>query len=249
MVHRQLTRSARLGIWALAALVAAITIAPAAEAANRRLAISNYQWSDSSIELGLGEHVTWYWVGPDTMHSVTGESPNALGIDSDLGIDLPRHRIGDSFRLDFEAPGTYELVCKLHSTVRGTVTVSDAPGDPATEPDPVPVSQVDLKAPRMRRINLEDRSVRGRGGQLSFALAERARLEADYFRVDPSGRRRFAGWARWSAYLGLNEIRFGGRGEHFSARPGRYVAELRATDRAQNTSEPRLVRFEITPAG
>ena len=152
----------------MAAVAVLLATAAPADGANRRVAISNYQWSDESIELDLGEHVTWYWVGPDTMHSVTGESPNALGIDSDPGIDLPQHRIGDSFQLAFETPGTYELVCKLHSTVRGTVTVSDTPGDPAAEPDPVPASQVDLKAPRIRELSLADRSLRGRGGQLQL---------------------------------------------------------------------------------
>ncbi len=220
MVHRQLTRSARLGIRALAAVAVLLATAPAAEAANRRVAISNYQWSDESIELDLGEHVTWYWVGPDTMHSITGESPNALGIDSDRGIDLPRHRIGDSFQLAFETPGTYELVCKLHSTVRGTVSVSGTPGDPAAEPDPVPASQVDLKAPRIRQLSLAERSLRGRGGQLQFALAERAEVDADYYRIDADGERRFAGWAEWNAYLGLNEIRFGARGDALRRRPG-----------------------------
>ncbi len=234
---------------AAAALLATLLLATNADAANRRVAISNYQWSDRALELDLGEHVTWYWVGPDTMHSVTGDSPNAFGIDSDKGIGLPNHTIGDSFQQSFDAPGTYNLVCKLHSTVRGTVTVSDTPGDPASEPDPVPPSRVDLKAPRMRGIALATNPIRGRGGQLHFDLGERAEVDADYYRLGSGGRRQFAGWAKWSAYVGLNEVRFGGRGKHFRAAPGRYVAELRATDRDQNTSDPRPVRFEIKAGG
>jgi plastocyanin len=248
LVPRSLTRQARRAALACAAL-AALGAAPAADAANRRVGISNYQWSDGALELDLGEHVTWYWVGPDTMHAITGESENARGIDSDPGVDLPQHRIGDTFQLAFDEPGTYDLVCKLHSTVRGRVTVSDQPGDPSFEPDPVPASQVDLKAPRLRGIELASNPIRGRGGQLRFALGERAKVDADYFRLGPRGRRKFAGWAKWNAYVGLNEIRFGGRGKHFDAKPGRYVAELRATDRQQNTSAPRRVRFEVRPRG
>jgi plastocyanin len=221
-----------------------VLLPAAAAAANRRISISNYQWSDPSIELDLGEHVTWYWVGPDTMHSVTGDSPNAAAIDSDAGIALPQHRIGDSFQASFDTPGTYRLVCKLHSTVRGTVTVSDTPGDPASEADPVPQSAVDLKAPRLRGISLGSDPIRGRGGHLHFSLAEPAKIDADYYRRD-GGERRFAGWAKWNGFVGLNEIRFGGRGEHFRARPGRYVAVLRATDQDGNLSEPREVRFGI----
>jgi plastocyanin len=238
----------QLSLGAVAALVvAALALLPAAAgAANRRIAISNYQWSEQSVELDLGEHVTWYWVGPDTMHSVTGESANARGLDSDAGIDLPKHEVGDSFQAAFDAPGTYELVCKLHSTVRGTVTVSGTPGDPASEPDPVPRSRVDQRPPRMRQLALARDPVRGRGGQLHFALDERAKVDADYYLLEPGGERRFAGWAKWNAYVGLNEIRFGGRGEHFRAEPGRYVAEIRATDRDANVSEPRELRFEIS---
>jgi plastocyanin len=232
-------------IRALAVAVAVTLVVPAAAgAANRRVSISNYQWSDSTIELGLGEHVTWYWVGPDTMHSVTGDSPNAGGIDSDAGIDLPRHRIGDSFQASFNQPGTYQLVCKLHSTVRGTVTVSDTPGDPSAEPDPVPKSAVDDKAPRLREVSLASNPIRGRGGQLRFSLDDRGTVDADYYLLE-DGERRFAGWAKWSAYVGLNEIRFGGRRDHFDARPGRYVAVLHATDDDDNLSEARELRFQI----
>lgn len=243
MVPRQLIR-------ALALVAGLAVILPAsASAANRRIAISNYQWSDPAIELDLGEHATWYWVGPDTMHSVTGDSPNARGFDSDAGNGLPEHPVGDSFQVSFDAPGTYQFVCKLHSTVRGTVTVSDTPGDPASEPDPVPASRVDQKAPRIRDLTLGRNPIRGRGGQLTFSLGERAKADADYFHREPGGKREFAGWAKWNAHIGLNEIRFGGRGEHFDAEPGRYVAEIRATDGEGNLSEPRKLNFEIARGG
>ena len=233
---------------ALAAGLAALALAPVAGAANRRVAISNYQWSSPQLEIGLGEHVTWYWTGPDTVHSVTGDSPNAAGLDSDPQTSFPHHRIGDTFQLSFDSPGSYNFVCKLHGTVRGTVTVSSTPGDPAAEPDPIPASNVDLRAPRLRDLGLEPPAITGRGGQLRFALDERAAVDADYYRR-AHGERRFAGWAKWRAYLGLNEVRFGARGKHFDARPGRYVAELRATDRESNVSKPRLVRFRVQRRG
>jgi hypothetical protein len=178
------------------------------------------------------------------MHSVTGDSANARGIDSDAGIALPQHRIGDSFQASFDQPGTYQLVCKLHSTVRGTVTVSDTPGDPGAEPDPVPKSTVDNKAPRLRNLSLASNPIRGRGGQLNFSLDDPGKVDADYYRLE-GGDRRFAGWAKWSAYLGYNEIRFGGRGKHFIAEPGRYVAVLHATDDDDNLSSARELRFQI----
>jgi plastocyanin len=246
LVPRFLSTRALIGTLALAIALLAAT---PASAANRRISISNYQWSEAAIDVDLGEHVTWYWVGPDTMHSVTADSVNTSGIDSDDGIDLPQHKVGDSFQVSFDQPGNYRFVCKLHSTVRGEITVSSTPGDPNAEPDPVPKSRVDVKAPRMRSVSLASNPIRGRGGQLRFDLSERGTVDADYFRVGPNGERKFAGWAEWSAYIGQNEIRFGGRGKHFRAKPGRYVADVRTTDLEENTSEPRKVWFRVSPSG
>jgi len=246
LVSRQLIRAFALAFACVA--LAAAAIVPVADAANRRIAISNYQWSDPDIHIDLGEHVTWYWVGPDVVHSVTGFDDNDRGIDSDPNNSLPQHPVGDSFKVDFNEPGAYSFRCKLHSTVRGTVTVSDAPGDPVTEPDPVPPARVDLKAPRLRKLQL-DSPIRGRGGQLQFSVGERAKLSADYYRLGPKGHREYAGWDRWRAYVGWNEVRFGGRDKHFDAEPGRYVAVVRATDRDQNESRSRKVRFRVSPPG
>lgn len=221
-------------------------LAPAlADAANRRIAISDYRWSDPEIEIDLGEHITWYWTGPDLMHSVTGESDNAKGIDSDPQTNQPIHFLGDSFEASFDQPGTYVLDCKLHSTVRGRVTVSPNPGDPASEPDPVPKTQVDLKAPRVRDLKLKEARFGRRGTNLRFALAERARVSAEIFRFDDDGRRRFAGYRTWKGYVGYNGVRFGGKSEHFRPRPGDYVARLSADDEANNSSPVRKVRFSI----
>lgn len=222
-------------------------VAPA-DAANRRIAISNYSWSDPALELGLGEHVTWYWTGPDLMHSVTGDSPNILGIDSDLGINLPQHRIGDKFRVDFETPGTYAFACKLHSAVGGIVNVSSDPGDPVAEPDPEPKASFDRKPPEIRRIELSPRRLRARGMPLRLRLDERSRLDAEYYLL-ANGEREFVGYERWRGYVGFNQFRFGGRASHFRAEPGRYEALLRATDGANNISRPKKIGFEIYAPG
>jgi plastocyanin len=230
------------------ALVAGILASPAA-ASNRRIAISNYQWSDPDIHINLGEHVTWYWTGPDVVHSVTGDSANDAGIDSDPGNPLPQHMIGDNFQVSFDKPGIYQFRCKLHSTVRGTITVSDTQGDPSTEPDPVPRSHLDLKAPKIRHPRLEQKQFSGRGTKLHFSMGEKAKMDADYYRLGHRGMRIYAGFGKWHGYLGLNSFRFGNRSKHFAAEPGRYVAELRATDHASNVSKPREIRFQIRPNG
>lgn len=228
-----------------AALIVALLLVPAAGAANRRIAISDYRWSDPEIEINAGEHVTWYWIGPDTMHSITGISANDLGIDSDPDTNQPNHTIGDHFQVTFDRPGTFEFQCKLHSTVHGSIVVDPTPGDPTAEPDPVPKSKVDLTAPRIRDLRLGGRTLGRRGTSLSFSLGENAKLAADYYRYDGEGHRHYAGYATWPGHVGFNGVRFGAHRKHFSPRPGRYLAIMRATDEAYNTSDPRRLRFTI----
>lgn len=239
--------SRRLGLAAacLAALAIALLSAAGADASNRRIAISNYQWSDPEIEINEGEHVTWYWTGPDTMHSITGISPNDLEIDTDPGTNQPQHQVGDQFQVSFDQPGTYLFHCKLHSTVRGEITVDPAPGDPTSEPDPVPKSNVDLTPPRLRGLRLAASKFGPHGTSLGFSLGEGAKLAADYYRYDPEGHRHYAGYATWPGHIGFNGVRFAGRRYHFRPQPGSYVAILRATDDASNTSGPRRLHFRI----
>lgn len=241
MVHR------RIGAAAAALALALVLLAPVvAEGANRRVAISDYRWSQPEIQIDLGEHVSWYWIGPDTMHSITGQSANATQLDSDPGDNQPIHEIGDTFRLDFDTPGVYQFNCKLHSTVKGQITVSGSPGDPVSEPDPIPRSRVDRTPPRLRDVRLGSATFGRRGTSLRFSLAEAAKLDAEIFRLAPDGGgRRFAGFQSWRGHVGFNGVRIGGRSDNFRPRPGSYVAELSATDSARNSADPKRLRFQI----
>jgi len=233
-------RRAALG---LVLLVALLAFAAPADAANRRISISDYQWSNDQVDIDLGEHVTWYWTGPDTMHSVTGQPPNASQWDSDPG-SLPKHNIGDNYQLSFDQPGIYHFQCKIHSLVRGTVVVSNTPGDPSSEPDPVPKSNVDLKAPRMRKLELA-RKFGPSGSPLRYSLDEAGKLDVEYYRYSRKGKKRYAGYATYKAYVGYNRARIGKRKPHFKPKPGRYLVELRVTDKSNNVSKPKKKRFRI----
>jgi plastocyanin len=219
--------------------------ASSARAANHRVAIGNYQWSMPQIQLDLGEHVTWYWVGPDTMHSVTGASPDAAGLDSDPDINTPSHSLGDTFQLSFNRPGTYTFQCKLHSSVRGTVLVSNRPGDPSTEVDPVPQSNVDLTPPYLSEVKLQQRKFGRHGTGLHFGVDEKSKVDAEYYEVRHGHRGDFAGWRHWRAHVGYNDVTFAGHSKHFNARTGRYIAVIRATDTSHNTTRSKLRRFRI----
>lgn len=241
------------GFAGLAGLLAAVALLlPAtAGADNRRISISNYEWSERELRIDRGEHVTWYWVGPDTMHSITGVPPEAAGIDSDPRNAQPRHDIGDSFRLDFNQPGSFEFQCKLHSTVRGTVTVSTEPGDPVSEPDPVPQSRVDLAAPHFRDVRLSSAGFRAnRGTKMRYGIDERAKIEIEYFRHKRKGGRRYAGYSvDKRSHVGLNSLRFGRRSKTFRAKPGRYLAKVVAVDATNNRTRPIKLGFRIRGGG
>jgi plastocyanin len=246
VVRRAVRRRRRLGI-ALGALAlsAGLLGAASADAANRRVGIGHYQWSLPQMHLNLGEHVTWYWVGPDTLHSVTGTSPNDAGWDSDPGESTPRHDLGDTYQLTFNQPGTYTFQCKLHSSVRGSVVVSDVPGDPNKEIDPVPRLNVDIKPPHLDEVKLASRKFGRHGTTLKWGVNERSKLDAEYYEVRHGQRGKFAGWNDWKGHVGFNDAKFGGKSKHFDARPGRYVAVIRATDKSHNTGKKLKRRFRI----
>jgi plastocyanin len=224
---------------------AALLAAGVARAADAKVAIGHYRWSHAVIHVDLGQHVTWYWVGPDTMHSVTGISPDDAGEDSDPGNSQPDHRLGSSFRLSFNQPGVYEFQCKLHPVVRGEVIVSGTPGNPLDDPDPVPKLNVLLIRPTLTQVFLARPRFPAAGTTLNLALDDPSLIDAEIWHVVGGHRSAYAGWARWRAHIGYDYLAFGGRSRHFRPAPGRYVAFLQATDLFNNVSRIRRVPFTI----
>ena len=189
----------------------ALLAAPAADAANTRVSISNFAWSNPRVEIDLNEKVTWDWIGPDLAHSVTGISANALGWDSDPTTDAPSHQLGDSFTLQFPQPGTYLFQCKLHSSVRGEVVVSDVPGDPNSDPGPQAPLNLDVKRPTLGGVSVKRQQLHGRKGVPArrAQISERGTLEAEYYRLRPKGERKFNGYATWKTFIGINRFFLG----------------------------------------
>jgi plastocyanin len=231
----------------LGVAAAIVLLFPAgAGAANTRVSIANYAWSRPQVNVDLGEKVTWDWLGPDLAHSVTGISANDLQWDSDPGTDAPAHRAGDSYTLQFDQPGEYYFQCKLHAAVRGEVIVSAVPGNPSSDPGPQPPLNLDLKPPALGSVSMPKQQTDGRAGlDFSVQMSERGSLDAEYYRFSSKGKRVFNGFETWRAFIGINHLRLGARSKHFRARPGRYLAVLRATDEAANESKPLRRRFAI----
>ncbi len=193
--------------------------------------------------------MTWDWLGPDLAHSVTGISANDLQWDSDAGTDAPDHRPGDEYTLQFDEPGVYYFQCKLHAFVRGEVVVSPTPGNPLSDPGPRPPLNIDLTPPTLGGIALSRPRASGRGGIATSAnVSERGSLDAEYYRLNSKGRRVYNGYKVWKTFIGVNHLALGARWKHFRARPGRYLAVLRATDTSANTSKPVTKAFTIAAA-
>jgi plastocyanin len=242
VVRRLLTAAASL-------LVLGLVAAPGAGAVNTRVEIANYAWSNPEVHIDLGEKVTWDWLGPDLAHSVTGISPNDLQWDSDPGTDAPYHAPGDTFTLQFNEPGVYQFRCKLHASVHGDVVVSDVPGDPNSDPGPQPPLNIDVTPPTLGGLALASPKAHGaKGVRLTAQVSERGTLDAEYYRFNSRGRRVYAGYDTWKAFIGYNHLALGARWKHFEAKPGRYEAVLRATDLSANESKPVRKRFTITGA-
>jgi hypothetical protein len=177
---------------------------------------------------------------------VTGISANDLQWDSDPGTDAPAHRAGDSYTLQFDQPGDYYFQCKLHAAVRGEVIVSGIPGNPSSDPGPQPPLNLDLKPPTLGSVSMPKQQTGGHGGlDFSVQISERGSLDAEYYRFNSKGKRIYNGFQAWKAFIGINHLRLGARTKHFRARPGRYLAVLRATDEAANESKPLRKRFTI----
>ena len=238
---------------ALAALgltaVCAVAFAAPSQAASTRVSITDFKWSQMP-SIDRGESVTWDWLGPDLQHSVTGQEENSRQWDSDPQSTMPLHKLGDSFKVTFNQPGQYLFSCKLHLSVRGTVSVSNTLGDPNSDPGPQAPLNFDLDPPYVDGIKLFPSvfGPKGKGGPLEFSVNERGTADADYYKLVKRGKRtvkKYVGYKTWSTYIGINTVRFGGKSETFKAKPGRYEAQFRVTDQGFNSTEPYLIQFEI----
>lgn len=254
-----------------AVLLAAVFVSPAS-ANNTRVEIANFQWSNKTPHIDLGESVLWDWTGPDTQHSITGQAPTTpdLGVgltddasqwDSDPDTNYPAHNPGDEYKVTFDHPGTYLFVCKVHQSVRGTVTVSNTPGDPNSDPGPKPPINFDDIPPVMDNYFFTRDGVypsapyignKGKGIAFSFQLNEGGIASVDYYRLVKRGKGKnarkvkfFGGYNEWGTHIGVNRVPFAARSKTFKPVPGEYVAYFRVEDKVSNSTKDTTLRFTI----
>jgi plastocyanin len=129
-VRRSLTALAATALLALAACsgstaTSAPTAAPAATAApassvaapggGQAVAIKNFSFNPATVTAKVGESITWT-NGDDAPHTVTFD-------DSSVGGSGSLNN-GTSFSLAIAKAGTYTYHCKIHQSMKGTVTIS-----------------------------------------------------------------------------------------------------------------------------
>ena len=223
--------------------VVALAGATPAGATSAKVAIGDFRWSPMDVTVARGDSVTWFWIGPDTQHSITALEP-ANGVDSDPGDNAPEHQAGDEFSVTFDQPGDYQFHCKLHALVRGTLHVVDDPSlaGPSTEPDPQVVG--DVVTPELTQARWAGSVRYGRGGELRYTLDEASRIRMDVMRPR-RGVDRYMGGRSFSGHIGWNRQAFRGALRGKRLKPGRYYALLVAADAAGNRTKDVRVPFRV----
>jgi hypothetical protein len=95
-------------------------------------------------------------------------------------------------------------------------------------------------------VKLAKTKIKGtKGTEMRASIDSGGSLDAEYYRLDSKGHRVYNGYHEWPTYIGINRFRLAARWKHFKARPGNYVAVLRASDEANNTAKPLEKRFTI----
>lgn len=257
---------------ALAATLAAAAFVPVASANNTRVTIADFQWSNKTPHVDLGETVRWTWTGPDTQHSITGQPPttpdfgtgltnDASQWDSDPNTNYPSHVPGSEYDVTFDHPGTYLFVCKVHQSVRGTVTVSDTAGNPDSDFGPAPAINFDIDPPHIDRyyfttdgtsIAAPNIGPKGKGIGFAYSTNESGTASVDYYRIVKKGKGKkkkklkfFQGYNEWPAHIGFNVARFAARSSTFKPKAGKYVAYFRVEDLESNSTKDITLRFTI----
>lgn len=76
--------------------------------------IADFAFGPEVLTVAVGATVTWTNTD-DATHTVTADDGETLASE-DLKAD-------DTFAKTFEAPGSFEYICKFHPNMRGTITV------------------------------------------------------------------------------------------------------------------------------
>jgi plastocyanin len=78
-------------------------------------AIKDFEFDPATVTAKVGDVITWTNNGP-TSHTVT--------VDNQTGCDTGTLTAGSTGSLTFTAAGTYPFHCSIHSSMKGTITIT-----------------------------------------------------------------------------------------------------------------------------
>jgi len=227
-------------------LLAALALPATASAEQRIQAVdgvladgSDNRWTPSGVTVKVGEIVTWSFTGTTLAHNVRSASTN-WDLESPIGV------AGAPVSGFFDSPGTYAFVCRLHASMTGSVTVTDATGAPPPLPPPPPLSEqpfpndagalasferIDAVAPTLSAVTV--RRV-ARGARVRFRLSESGRATLAFKRGGKTVKTRAV-----DARKGANTVTIRG------LRAGGYRIEVRASDLSGNAARVKRARVTV----
>jgi plastocyanin len=200
--------------------------------------IGGFQFNPGTVTVNQGETVTWHYMGPDTNHSVTSQPGQADSWDSDPG-KLPSatdHPIGTTFARQFDVPGSFTYVCKVHSSMRGTVRVNGPGGEPPPGDTTAPLVSA-LSAKGGRACARGAKGCHAKATTVRYSLSEAAAVKLVFARR--GGKTRTVTRA---GTAGRNSIKRSVK----QLPPGTYKLAVTATDPAGNVSTPAKTTVKVT---
>lgn len=225
------------------ALLGALAAAPAAGHPGHvppSISITQFRFSPNTAEQYTDEATTWFWDGPDTNHSVTADPGQAEQFDSDPGRDPAtiNHARGASFAVRLTRPGTYGYHCKVHPSMRGSITVVQVPTGDTAPPQLFDVGVRPASVCARRKRGCRTTSVR-----LRLQLSEDADVIVELV-PRRRGRDLVSGvrLKRFVGRYGPNVFGLSGRGLR---RGLSYRVSVTAVDAAGNSSAPTNVRLRV----
>jgi plastocyanin len=227
----------------LGTALALLAAGPAAAADVEIKGLDTRAWDKPAVTIGPGDSVVWTFAGTVDFHNVKSTS-GPWAHESPVGAPAP-----DS-GFTFTAPDTYQYVCAVHSEMVGTVTVTDAAGNPPPPTPPPPPGQQPfpndspplgaLETGGLDRTPPALSSVRVRrqrsGARIRFRVSERAVVTVRF--------NRGAKIVKTKKLTASGSVRMTVR-DRRALRAGRYRVELRAEDLAGNRSGLRTARLTV----
>ena len=91
------------------------TIAATDASGSSTVTISGFEFVEAQLTVAVGTEVLWT--------NADGPAHSVVATDGSFSSD--RLGTGDSFGFTFDAPGTFDYVCGIHSSMTGTVIVTE----------------------------------------------------------------------------------------------------------------------------